>query len=257
MKERAESTSGIAREVDAPSEFVQNPNEGGDKRTTAHLWRVTTLPCMPAIPVAFLIGFKRSLAELGAWLMTFGAFGLFGIALLDSALLPLPSGPDLIMITLSTVNPAWMPVYALAATVGSTIGCTMLYLVARRAGDGALKRVSPKKRERIENLLGRYDMLAIMTPAVLPPPFPFKPFILGAGVFKLKTTRFVVAVFVGRAIRFLVEGWLAIQFGEDALRIIREHGVKVLIAVGVVLLVLLAVKVYRQRLRKSPVVTVD
>jgi membrane protein YqaA with SNARE-associated domain len=212
---------------------------------------------VPAIHPAFFLGFKRSLAELGAWLMTFGTFGLFAIALLDSALIPLPSGPDLIMITLSALNPVWMPVYALAATVGSTIGCTLLYLVARRAGEGALKRVSLQKRERIENLLGRYDMLAIITPAVLPPPFPFKPFVLGAGVFKLKTTRFVLAVFVGRAIRFLVEGWLAIQFGEDALRIIKEHGVKVLIAVGILLLVVVAVKLYRQRLRKSPVVTVD
>jgi membrane protein YqaA with SNARE-associated domain len=206
---------------------------------------------------ASLIGIKRSLAEFGAWLMTFGTFGLFAIALLDSALLPLPSGPDLIMIALSALNPSWMPVYALAATAGSTIGCTALYLVARRAGEGALKRVSPEKRERIKNLLGRYDIFAVMTTAVLPPPFPFKPFILGAGVFKLKIARFVTAIFVGRAIRFLVEGWLAIQFGEDAFRLVQAHGLKVLIVVAVIVAAIVAVKFYRQRLRSSGVATGD
>ena len=204
-----------------------------------------------------MIGIKRSLAELGAWLMTFGAVGLFAIALLDSALIPLPSGPDLIMITLSALNPAWMPLYALAATAGSTIGCTILYLIARRAGESALKRLSPEKRERLQKLLGRYDMLAVMTTAVLPPPFPFKPFVLGAGVFKLKTARFVVAILIGRAIRFLIEGWLAIEFGDDAFRMVKDHGGKVLISVCAVLLVVLAVGLYRQRLRRARMAATD
>jgi membrane protein YqaA with SNARE-associated domain len=204
-----------------------------------------------------LVGIKRSLAELGAWLVTFGAVGLFAIALLDSALIPLPSGPDLIMITLSAVNPARMPLYAFAATAGSTIGCTILFLIARRAGESALSRVSPEKRERIQNLLGRYDMLAVMTTAVLPPPFPFKPFVLGAGVFKLKTARFVLAILIGRAIRFLIEGWLAIEFGEDAFRIMKDHGGKVLLAVCGVLIIVLAVGLYRQRLRRSRVTAAD
>ena len=213
---------------------------------------------MPAVlPCVSLIGIKRSLAELGAWLMTFGAFGLFAVALLDSALIPLPSGPDLIMITLSAVNPAWMPLYALAATAGSTIGCTILFLIARRAGESALKRVSPAKRERIKNLLGRYDMLVVMTTAVLPPPFPFKPFVLGAGVFKLKTVRFVFAILIGRAMRFLIEGWLAIEFGDDAFRIVKDHGGKVLIGVVLILLVVLAVGLYRHRLRRSRVAAAD
>ena len=209
------------------------------------------------LPLGSLFGIKRSLAELGAWLMTFGAVGLFAIALLDSALIPLPSGPDLIMLTLSAVNPPRMPLYALAATTGSTIGCTILYLIARRAGDRALRHVSPEKRERIQNLLGRYDMLAVMTTALLPPPFPFKPFVLGAGVFKLKTARFILAILIGRAIRFLIEGWLAIEFGDDAVRIVKEHGFKVLIGVGAVLLVVLAVGLYRRRLQRSRVAAAD
>lgn len=210
--------------------------------------------------VAFIIwlGVKSSLQSLGDWLVGIGALGLFVITLLDSAFLPIPGGPDAAMIILSARTPAWMPVYALVATIGSTIGCVLLYLGARRAGLSALKRVSAERRERIENLLGRYDMLAVMVPAVLPPPFPFKPFILGAGVFKLKIIRFCIAIFIGRAIRFLLEGWIAIKLGEkEAGEFIARHGLKVLIAVGIILLVSLAFKFYRLRSRRSAALAVD
>jgi membrane protein YqaA with SNARE-associated domain len=198
-----------------------------------------------------LLGIKSALQSLLEWLRAFGPLGLFGISLIDSAGIPLPGGPDFVMIWLSANNPALMPVYALAATGGSAIGCTLLYLVARRAGVAALKRVTPSKRDRIENLLGRYDLIAVMVPAVLPPPFPFKPFVLCAGVFRLKTWRFITAVFIGRAVRFLVEGWLAIEFGQDANRIIRQHGWKVLLAVAVIVSLGVALRLVRVRSRRS------
>ena len=199
--------------------------------------------------LAFIVffGIKTSLENFGAWLKTLGPGGLFTISLVDSAGVPLPGGPDAVMIFLSAERPWLMPLYAFAATAGSTIGCTLMYLAARRAGVMALKRVSAERRERIENLLGRYDMLAIMVPAVLPPPFPFKPFVLSAGVFKLKIARFVAAVFMGRAARFLIEGWLAVELGEAAGDRIKQHGLKVLVAVGVIVMVLIAFKFYRAR----------
>lgn len=189
-----------------------------------------------------LMGIKSVLVGLLEWLKALGAVGLFGISLIDSVGVPLPGGPDAVMIWLSASSPGLMPFYALAATAGSAIGCTGLYVVARSAGVAALKRVAPEKRARIENLLGRYDLIAIMIPAVLPPPFPFKPFVLCAGVFKLKTWRFITAIFIGRAIRFLVEGWLAIRFGEDAGRIIKQHGWKLLVATAVVVIIAVLVK---------------
>lgn len=199
---------------------------------------------------AFMIlGIKSGLQSLLEWLKAFGALGLFGISLVDSAGIPLPGGPDAVMIWLSATTPSLMPLYALAATAGSAIGCTLLYLIARRAGIAALNRLTVEKRTRIENLLGRYDLVAVMVPAVLPPPFPFKPFVLCAGVFRLKTWRFITAIFIGRAVRFLIEGWLAIRFGEDAGRIIRQHGWKVLIAVIVVAGAFIAARYYRARLR--------
>src|SRR5215813_3776178 len=143
---------------------------------------------------ALLLSVGGWLTRIGQWLMGLGALGLFGISLLDSALIPLPGGPDLGMIVLSARDHAMIPVYALSAAVGSTIGCTIMFLIARRAGAAALSRVSDARRNQIENLLGRYDMLAVAVPALLPPPFPFKPFVLCAGVFKLKKARFVAAI---------------------------------------------------------------
>jgi len=198
--------------------------------------------------LVFLLGIKSSLEKFGNWLIAFGAFGLFGISLVDSAGVPLPGGPDVVMIFLSANNHALMPLYALAATVGSTLGCTFMYMIARRAGAAALARISDARRERIENLLGRYDMLAVMIPAVLPPPFPFKPFVLSAGVFKLKIVRFITAIFIGRAVRFLIEGWLAVQLGAERTGdVIKQHGLKVLLIVALIALVIIAVQFYRAR----------
>jgi uncharacterized membrane protein YdjX (TVP38/TMEM64 family) len=117
--------------------------------------------------------------------------------------------------------------------------------------------VTPEKRNRIENLLGRYDLIAVMVPAVLPPPFPFKPFVLAAGVFRLKTWRFIIAIFIGRSVRFLIEGWLAIRFGEDAGRIIRQHGWKVLVAVAVLAASGFTLSFFRARARRSRELSVE
>jgi membrane protein YqaA with SNARE-associated domain len=204
----------------------------------------------------FLFGIKSSLQSLLEWLKAFGSLGLFGISLVDS-FIPLPGGPDVVMIGLSATTPALMPLYAIAATAGSAIGCTLLYLGARRAGVAALRRVTPSKRDRIENLLGRYDLIAVMVPAVLPPPFPFKPFVLCAGVFKLKTWRFIVAILIGRSVRFLIEGWLAIRFGGDAAGIISRNGWKVLVAVALAAGVMLALAYIRARVRSSRALPLD
>lgn len=207
---------------------------------------------------AFMVfGLKGVLESLLEWLKAWGAPGLFGISLIDSAGIPLPGGVDLVMIWLSANRPGLMPVYAMAATSGSAIGCTILYLLARRAGVAALKRVTPAKRDRVENLLGRYDLIAVMVPSVMPPPFPFKPFVLGAGVFKLKTVRFITAIFIGRGVRFLIEGWLAIEFGENAGEIMSQHGWKVLGAAAMIAAAWFALNVLRARSRRSKEVTVE
>jgi membrane protein DedA with SNARE-associated domain len=82
--------------------------------------------------------FSKSLARLTEVLITFGPFGLFAVALLDSSFVPLPSSADALMLLLTTTHPRWMVVYALVATVGSAIVCLILYYASRRAGQRAL-----------------------------------------------------------------------------------------------------------------------
>jgi membrane protein DedA with SNARE-associated domain len=194
-----------------------------------------------------LLGIKQNLQTFGEWLVTFGPFGLFAISLIDSAGLPLPGGPDAVMILLSAKTHALVPLYAIAASAGSTIGCTIMYWVARRAGLIALKKIKSERRARVENLLGRYDMLAIIVTAILPPPFPFKPFVLSAGVFKLKLSRFIIAVFAGRLVRFTIEGLMAIAFGEAAGERIKQHGLKVLLVMVIAATLLIVLNILRSR----------
>lgn len=150
------------------------------------------------------------------FLLAYGPFGLFAIALLDSALIPLPGGPDVVMVLLTIQNPAWMPVYAAAATLGSVAGCVILYYISRKAGRRALERFSASKQARVKELIDRYDVLSVLLASILPPPFPFKLFVITSGVFRLNVVRFAIAITFGRAIRFLLEGYLAVRYGDRA-----------------------------------------
>lgn len=166
---------------------------------------------------------SRFLNEVVAYLVAFGAFGLFAIAFLDSLLIPLPGGADAVMILLSTANPSRMPLYAFAAASGSTLGCIGLYLISQRAGATALERFSPEKRQRVRALIERYDVLSVLVASLLPPPFPFKLFVVTAGVFRFKLRRFALAVAAGRMFRFTLEGVFAIRFGKRAMEVFQRN----------------------------------
>src|SRR5688572_31207892 len=103
------------------------------------------------------------------------------------------------MLLLTTANPRWMVLYAFMATAGSALGCWILYLISRRAGARALRRFSESKQKRVKELIERYDMAAVLVATLLPPPFPFKLFVVTAGVFRFSLTRFMIAIEIGRA----------------------------------------------------------
>jgi len=157
------------------------------------------------------------------YLITFGAFGLFLVALLDSTFVPLPSSADALMLLLTTAHPSWMVLYAFMATAGSALGCWILYLVSRRAGARALRRFSEAKQKRVKDLIERYDMAAVLVATLLPPPFPFKLFVVTAGVFRFSLLRFMIAIVIGRAFRFLLEGYLAVRYGAEAKAILAQY----------------------------------
>lgn len=160
--------------------------------------------------------FIKSLARLSDYLIAFGPFGLFAVAVLDSSFVPLPSSADALMLLLTAAHPRWMVLYAIVATAGSTLGCWMLYYASRRAGRRALARFSESKQKRVKELIDRYDVLSVLVASLLPPPFPFKLFVITAGVFRFSLTRFLVAIVVGRGFRFLLEGYFAVRYGAQA-----------------------------------------
>ncbi|HKS26182.1 MAG TPA: VTT domain-containing protein [Pyrinomonadaceae bacterium] len=189
---------------------------------------------------SFIHKITDTLTAVSQYLVTFGAFGLFAIALLDSALIPMAGGPDAVLLLLAAKFPSYWPFYAAAATLGSTAGCVILYYLSARAGRSALKRFSEKKQKRVKDLLDRYDVLSVLVASILPPPFPFKLFVVSAGVFRLNVLRFAVAVAIGRAFRYLLEGYLAARYGEHAKEWLAHYypvigiGLAVLIVVGFV-----------------------
>ena len=158
----------------------------------------------------------KNLSRLSDYLIAFGPFGLFAVAVLDSSFVPLPSSADALMLLLTAAHPRWMVFYAIVATAGSTLGCWLLYCASRRAGRRALSRFSESKQKRVKELIDRYDVLSVLVASLLPPPFPFKLFVITAGVFRFSLTRFVVAIVVGRGFRFLLEGYFAVRYGAQS-----------------------------------------
>ena len=192
------------------------------------------------------------LTRLSEYLITYGAFGLFMLALLDSTFVPLPSSADALMLLLSTTNPSWMLLYAFMATAGSALGCLILYLISRRAGARALNRFSEKKQAKVKNWIERYDMFAVLAATLMPPPFPFKVFVVSAGVFRFSLVRFMLAIIVGRGFRFLLEGYVAVRYGAKAKEIIAKYypWIGLGLVVAIVAFVLL-----RQKFKRPEIIT--
>ncbi|MGE3189721.1 MAG: YqaA family protein [Vicinamibacterales bacterium] len=165
------------------------------------------------------------LATIQDWATGFGGVGLFVVAALDSSFLSFPQVNDLLIIYLSTKYPALMPYYAGMSTLGSVLGCLALFLVARKGGEVFLrKRFSAGLVDRAVGLYQRFGLLAVMVPALLPPPTPFKLFVLLAGAAGESPWRFVAAIAVGRGVRYFGEGWLAVRYGDHAVDLLRENG---------------------------------
>ena len=178
-----------------------------------------------------------SLGKVTQFLTTFGALGLFTIAFLDSVMVPLPGGVDAVLLLLSASRPAWMLVYAAAATIGSTLGCLVLYRISMRAGHRALSRFSAARQKRVKDLIDRYDVLSVLVASLLPPPFPFKLFVVSAGVFRLQLLRFTIAIAAGRAFRFLLEGYLAARYGDRAKELLSQY--YPIIGIGLAVLIII------------------
>lgn len=163
------------------------------------------------------------------WLYGFAAAiggpGLLIVAFLDSSFLSLPQINDVLVVLMVTQNKAWMPYYAAMATLGSIAGCYVIYYLAEKGGEAFLrKRLHAAHMDRALALYRRHGVLALMVPALLPPPAPFKLFVLMAGVAEVRPMKFVLAIGIARGIRYLALGALAVWYGDLALEVMRTRG---------------------------------
>ena len=164
------------------------------------------LPNTPGLPI-----------HLPHWLQALvaaaGGVGLFVIGFLDSSVLTFPIINDLLVIELSMQTPARMPYYALMATLGSTLGCTFLYLLARKGGEALFRKQAGARAEKIRGWVHKNGFASILLTALLPPPTPFKIFVLAAAAFNLPLRAFVMALLIARSLRYFAIGFLAVRYG--------------------------------------------
>jgi membrane protein DedA with SNARE-associated domain len=171
--------------------------------------------------LTLMLATQHWLSKLGNSLSTlitgFGGLGVMCVAVCDSSFLSLPEGNDVLIVVLSTGS-SWskMAYYVVMTVIGSVVGCSLLYFAGRKGGNALLRRrFSQQSIDRAERLFGRFGILTVLIPSILPPPMPFKIFVLSAGVFRLKPPAFLTAVIVGRTVRYSMWGILAVLYGNS------------------------------------------
>lgn len=167
---------------------------------------------------------KAFISSIQTFALAWGGPGLLLIAFLDSSFLSFPMINDLLLIGMVTRNKGLVAYYVAMATAGSLLGCLSLYYVGRKGGEAFLrKRFKASYIERGTRMLQKYGLLAVMVVALLPPPAPFKIFVLLAGVAAIPAWQFGSAILIARSIRYTAEGLLAVYYGEAAGGFIKDH----------------------------------
>ena len=166
-----------------------------------------------------------ALAKLGIW-------GAGAIALLDSSSIPVPMDAILAVYIWNNKPHFWL--YCVLAAAGSAVGGLLPYGLGRAGGElFLLKRINRARFERLRARFERQEFLAVMIPSMLPPPAPWKVFIFASGVFEMRVTLFMLAVFIGRLVRWLVLSVLVLNLGPGAVLLVEHHALAMVAAVGI------------------------
>ncbi|HKS82496.1 MAG TPA: VTT domain-containing protein [Candidatus Acidoferrales bacterium] len=156
-------------------------------------------------------------------LATMGGGGLFVVTFLDSSVLSFPFIADALVVEMTMQKPSRMPYYAAMAALGSLAGCIWLYLIAKKGGEIYFRRHAKGGGEKIKRWVESHAFLSVFIPSILPPPMPFKAFIIAEGMFQVPLRTFISALLVGRGLRYAVEGVLAVFYGEAVLDFLMGH----------------------------------
>ena len=164
-------------------------------------------------------------------ILKMGFWGAAAVAILDSSTIPVPMDAVLAVWIWNNKSQFWL--YALMAAVGSAIGGLLPYGLGRAGGElFLLKRINRQRFDAMRARFERQEFWAMAIPSMLPPPTPWKAFVFAAGVFEMRVVLFMLAVFTGRLIRWLVLSLLVIELGPGAVQIIERHALAALAIVG-------------------------
>jgi membrane protein YqaA with SNARE-associated domain len=152
-----------------------------------------------------------------------GGGGIFLVALLDSSVLSFPFITDALLIESSVQKPERMPYYCAMAALGSLAGCIWIYWLAKKGGEAFFHRHARGGAAKIKSWVQGHAFLSAFVPGILPPPFPFKIFVLAEGVFQVPLRTFVLALLLARGIRYGIEGILAVRYGDAVLTLLIAH----------------------------------
>jgi membrane protein YqaA with SNARE-associated domain len=190
---------------------------------------------------------KAFLYQLFAVFMQLGGLGLLGLGVLDSSFLFMPLGNDLLMIALTARHHERLPYYALMATMGSVLGCMLVDAIGRKGGEAGLEgRVPQRRLEYVKRKVGNNAAWALSFAALMPPPFPFTPFILAASALQYSRRKLLAVVAVSRFLRFSAVGLVGIFFGRRVIALAESTGFQYSILALVAISILgSALSVYR------------
>jgi membrane protein YqaA with SNARE-associated domain len=181
---------------------------------------------------------------------TLGGPGLFLLSFLDSSFLSFPEVTDILIVVLVVKHPERFLWYSIMPTLGSILGSYILFALARRGGEAFLRRrMSPANVERAFATVRRYGVLAVAVPSIMPPPVPFKIFVLAAGAARVRPMEFLLAVSLGRGVRYIGEAVLALWYGQAALDFMQVHGKTVSLWLAVIIAVLSGAWIWWSRRR--------
>jgi membrane protein YqaA with SNARE-associated domain len=153
-----------------------------------------------------------------------GGVGLVLLGLVDNSVIPVTGSMDVLTIWLAARHQEPWPYYALMATLGAVIGGYITYALARKGGREAMERkLSKRKAAKFSKAFARWGFSAVVIPAMLPPPFPFLPFLLAAGAMQYSRKKFLGALTLGRGLRYFIEAALGFVYGRHILRFFSKY----------------------------------
>jgi membrane protein YqaA with SNARE-associated domain len=170
-----------------------------------------------------------------------GGGGIFLVAFFDSSVLSFPFVVDALVIESSILHPERMPYYCALAALGSLAGCIWIYWLAKKGGEAFFHRHARGGAAHAKRWVQSHAFLSAFIPGLLPPPFPFKVFVLAEGVFQVPLRTFVLALLLARSIRYAIEGIFAVRYGDAALVFLLAHKVAFGLAVLATFVVLFAI----------------